>query len=57
MPGVILQDAPFETITAKELHSSFGAEVIGADFQTMSEKQLNEIKAAMAKVRNISTPH
>ncbi|KAF2639025.1 taurine catabolism dioxygenase [Massarina eburnea CBS 473.64] len=49
MPGVLLQDAPFQTITVKELHPTFGAEVIGADFQNMKDEQFNEIKAAMAK--------
>lgn len=57
MPGALIQDTPFETITAKELHPSFGAEIIGADFQNMSEKQFNEIKAAMAKVRTTLIPY
>lgn len=50
MPGVISQDSRFKTITIKELHPSYGAEIIGADFTNMSEEQLAEIKAAMAKV-------
>lgn len=50
MPGVLLQDAPFKTISVKELHPTFGAEVIGANFHDMSDEQLQEIKAAMAKV-------
>jgi hypothetical protein len=50
MPGVLLQDTPFKTITIKELHPSYGAEVIGADFSNMSEEQFQEIRAAMAKV-------
>ncbi|KAF2115082.1 hypothetical protein BDV96DRAFT_646931 [Lophiotrema nucula] len=49
MPGVLLQDEPFRTISVKELHPSYGAEVVGANFHNMSDEQLNEIKAAMAK--------
>jgi alpha-ketoglutarate-dependent 2,4-dichlorophenoxyacetate dioxygenase len=52
MPGTLTQDTPFETITIKELHPSYGAEIIGCDFSNMSEKQLQEIKAAMAKVHH-----
>ncbi|KAF2474093.1 taurine catabolism dioxygenase [Lindgomyces ingoldianus] len=49
MPGVLIQDTPFKMITVKELHPSYAAEVIGADFMDMSDEQLREIKAAMAK--------
>jgi len=52
MPGVLLQDTPFKTITVKELHPSYGAEISGADFTNMSEEQFQEIRAAMAKVIN-----
>ena len=54
MPGILLKDTPFETITIKELHPSYGAEIIGADFHNMSDEQFKEIKAAMAKVLHIS---
>jgi len=50
MPGLIIQDTPFETITIKELHPSYGAEIVGCDFSSMPDQQLLEIKAAMAKV-------
>jgi alpha-ketoglutarate-dependent 2,4-dichlorophenoxyacetate dioxygenase len=50
MPGLLAQSAPFRTISIKELHRSYGAEIIGADFQNMSDEQFHEIKAAMAKV-------
>jgi alpha-ketoglutarate-dependent 2,4-dichlorophenoxyacetate dioxygenase len=50
MPGLVTQNAPFQTISIRELHPSFGAEVLDADFQNMSEEQFQEIKAAMAKV-------
>jgi hypothetical protein len=50
MPGLITQNLPFQTISIKELHPSYGAEVIGADFQSMTDEQFQEIKAAMAKV-------
>jgi hypothetical protein len=50
MPGVLLQDTPFKTITIKELHPSYGAEVVGADFSNMPKEQFQEIRAAMAKV-------
>ncbi|KAF2738569.1 taurine catabolism dioxygenase [Polyplosphaeria fusca] len=49
MPGVLIQDTPFKTIQVKELHSSYGAEIIGADFSSMSDEQFREIRAAMAK--------
>ncbi|PVI07569.1 taurine catabolism dioxygenase [Periconia macrospinosa] len=39
----------FRTITVKELHPTFGAEIHGADFENMTDAQLQEIKAAMAK--------
>jgi alpha-ketoglutarate-dependent 2,4-dichlorophenoxyacetate dioxygenase len=52
MPGTLLQDTAFETITIKQLHPGYGAEIIGSDFTNMSEKQLQEIKAAMAKVHH-----
>ena len=50
MPGLLVQDAPFKTISVRELHSTYAAEVIGANFHDMSEEQLKEIKSAMAKV-------
>ncbi len=49
MPGLI-QETPFQTITVKELHPTFGAEVQGVNFENLSNEQLAEIKAAMAKV-------
>ncbi|KAF3765518.1 taurine catabolism dioxygenase [Cryphonectria parasitica EP155] len=48
MPGLI-QETVFRTITVKELHPTFGAEIQGADFTDMSDEQLDEIKAALAK--------
>ncbi|RFU35443.1 hypothetical protein B7463_g865, partial [Scytalidium lignicola] len=48
MPGLI-QESPFKTITVKELHPTFGAEVEGVDFHNLSDEQFNEIVAAMAK--------
>jgi alpha-ketoglutarate-dependent 2,4-dichlorophenoxyacetate dioxygenase len=50
MPGQIINGAPFRTITVKQLHPTFGAEVMGADFTNMSDEQFDEIKQAMAKV-------
>ena len=50
MPG-LLQETPFRTIEVKELHPTFGAEIRGVDFVNLSDEQLAEIKAAMAKVR------
>ncbi len=49
MPGLIKEDE-FKTITVKELHPTFAAEVSGVNFQDLSEEQLSEILAAMAKV-------
>lgn len=51
MPGLI-QESPFKTITVKELHPTFAAEVSGVNFQDLSEEQLSEIIAAMAKVND-----
>ncbi|KAI2601759.1 taurine catabolism dioxygenase [Hypoxylon sp. NC1633] len=48
MPGLI-QESPFQTITVKELHPTFGAEVSGVNFQDLSEEQFSEILAAMAE--------
>ncbi|OTA98127.1 hypothetical protein M426DRAFT_326238 [Hypoxylon sp. CI-4A] len=48
MPGLI-QDSAFKTITVKELHPTFAAEVSGVNFQDVSQEQFSEIVAAMAK--------
>lgn len=56
MPGLLTQSTPFRTITIKELHPSFGAEIQDVDFQNMSDEQFQEIKAAMAKVCRPSSP-
>jgi alpha-ketoglutarate-dependent 2,4-dichlorophenoxyacetate dioxygenase len=50
MPGLLATEQGFRTITIKELHPTYGAEILGADFQNMSDEQFQEIKAAMAKV-------
>ena len=39
----------FSTITVKELHPTFAAEVQGVDFQNLSDKQFDEVVAALAK--------
>lgn len=49
MPGLI-QQPQFKTITVKELHPTFGAEIQGVDFDNLPDEQFNEIKAALAKV-------
>ncbi|KAK3321481.1 alpha-ketoglutarate-dependent 2,4-dichlorophenoxyacetate dioxygenase [Cercophora scortea] len=49
MPGVLTQTTPFKTITVKELHPTFGAEVSGVDFENSTDEQFDEIVAAMAK--------
>ncbi|EOA85858.1 uncharacterized protein SETTUDRAFT_161605 [Exserohilum turcica Et28A] len=49
MPGTLISDAPFSTTTCKPLHPSLSAEVLGADFNNMSEKQFQESKGAIAK--------
>lgn len=53
MPGLI-QQPHFKTITVKELHPSFGAEIQGVDFDNLSDEQFDELKAALAKVSNSS---
>ena len=50
MPGLVKED-DFKTLTVKELHPTFAAEVSGVNFQNLSEEQFQEILAAMAKVR------
>lgn len=50
MPGIVNEDE-FKTITVKELHPTFAAEVSGVDFQNLSDNQFQEVMAAMAKVR------
>ena len=52
MPGII-QETPFQTISVKELHPTFGAEVIGVNFPNPDEEQRKEVLAAMAKVRSV----
>jgi alpha-ketoglutarate-dependent 2,4-dichlorophenoxyacetate dioxygenase len=49
MPSLI-QETPFKTITAKELHPTFGAEIQGVNFLDLSDEQFQEVLAAMAKV-------
>ncbi|KAF2098050.1 alpha-ketoglutarate-dependent 2,4-dichlorophenoxyacetate dioxygenase [Rhizodiscina lignyota] len=48
MPGII-QETPFKTITVKELHPTFGAEIIGVNFPNPDEEQYREVLAALAK--------
>lgn len=50
MPGLI-QESLFKTITVKELHPTFGAEIQGVDFDNLSDEQFDEVKAALAKVK------
>jgi alpha-ketoglutarate-dependent 2,4-dichlorophenoxyacetate dioxygenase len=52
MPGAI-QESPFKTIQIAELHPTFGAQVDCVDFPNPSEEQLNEIKAALARVSTL----
>lgn len=52
MPGLLKdEEHPFKTIKVKKLHPTFAAEILGVDFQNLSEEQFSEILAAMAKVR------
>ncbi|KAI0517951.1 alpha-ketoglutarate-dependent 2,4-dichlorophenoxyacetate dioxygenase [Xylaria bambusicola] len=48
MPG-LLEEQTFKTIEIKELHPTFGAEVLGVNFEDVSEEQFSEIMAAMTK--------
>ncbi|KAF2465679.1 alpha-ketoglutarate-dependent 2,4-dichlorophenoxyacetate dioxygenase [Lindgomyces ingoldianus] len=48
MPGLV-QESTFKTITVKELHPTFGAEIEGVNFPNPSEEQFKEVLAAMAK--------
>jgi alpha-ketoglutarate-dependent 2,4-dichlorophenoxyacetate dioxygenase len=49
MPELV-QESPFKTITVKELHPTFCAQVDGVNFPNPSEEQFQEVLAAMAKV-------
>jgi alpha-ketoglutarate-dependent 2,4-dichlorophenoxyacetate dioxygenase len=48
--ATLIQDRPFQAIAIKELHPTFGAEVTGVNFENISDEQLREIIAAMARV-------
>lgn len=50
MPGPLAEASHFRTITVKELHPSYGAEILVTNFENVTDKQFQEIKAAMAKV-------
>lgn len=45
----------FKTISVKELHSTFGAEIEGVDFPSPSDEQFEEVLQAMAKVVTSTT--
>jgi len=44
-----LLDPPYKTLSVRELHPTFGAEVHGVDFQNLSEEGFQEIVAVLAK--------
>lgn len=44
------EESPFKTITVKEVHPTFAAEIEGVDWKNLSDEQFNEIFAAQAKV-------
>ncbi|KAI1268132.1 alpha-ketoglutarate-dependent 2,4-dichlorophenoxyacetate dioxygenase [Xylariaceae sp. FL1019] len=48
MPGLI-EDLAFKTISVKELHPTFAAEIEGVNFDAVSQEQFAEILAAMTK--------
>lgn len=56
MPGLLHQPR-FKTITVKQLHPTFGAEIQGVDFDNVSDEQFDEVKAALAKVSERETAH
>lgn len=49
MSSILTKDT-YDTISIEELHPTFAAEVRGVDFQNLSDTQLAEILAALAKV-------
>ena len=53
MPG-LTEEPRFDTITVKELHPTFAAEIGGVNFEDISDKQFSEIQAALAKVEKSS---
>ncbi|KAJ0124715.1 lpha-ketoglutarate-dependentdichlorophenoxyacetate [Diaporthe amygdali] len=48
MPGII-QEPSLEGLTVKELHPTFGAEIEGVNFESLSQAQFAGIKSALAK--------
>jgi alpha-ketoglutarate-dependent 2,4-dichlorophenoxyacetate dioxygenase len=56
MPDTIISIAPFRTIVVKQLHPTFGAEIIGADLAIMTNEQFDEIRQVMARVSSIHSP-
>ncbi|OCL11759.1 alpha-ketoglutarate-dependent 2,4-dichlorophenoxyacetate dioxygenase [Glonium stellatum] len=52
MPGLI-EVPQFKTITVKELHPTFAAEVEGVDFQNLTEEQFREVVAAVTKTERL----
>ncbi|KAI0164017.1 alpha-ketoglutarate-dependent 2,4-dichlorophenoxyacetate dioxygenase [Xylariaceae sp. FL1272] len=48
MPGLIEEHA-FKTITVKELHPTFAAEILGVNFNNVPQDQFTEVLSALAK--------
>ena len=55
--GSYSEEPAFKTITVKEVHPTFAAEVEGVDWKNLSDEQFREIFAAMAKVRYAHISH
>lgn len=49
MSAILIQDAPYKTITVTALRPDFGAEVSGVNFEDTSREQLQEVLAVLAK--------
>jgi len=45
MLGILIQDTHFWNITAKELRPTHGAEVLGLDFDSISDEQFNRVRS------------
>lgn len=50
MPGIVSESKPESHLNVKPLHPTFGAEVEGVNFETLTDDDFEQIRALMAKV-------
>lgn len=54
MPGIFSESKPESQLNVKPLHPTFGAEVEGVNFETLTDDDFEKIRALMAKVTILS---